>query len=378
MLFVDVNTFYNPYAGGIRTYHNAKIDWFKKHPEHNYIIVGPADKSEKVQLEPNITYWKLKGIKMQKHKHGYKFLFNLKPLLNFLYKNPEAIVEVGDPWWTTTVFTMKKRSGKLKNQLNFFHHSDPLETYIRPFTERGLFKGIKKFLFKKIDRLFYRQFKAYDNLIVASEFAKSLLEKRGLKKISMFPFGAPQSCFDAYKERAKSADEPMKFLYAGRVSNDKDVWLIVKALPILLKKSDIQITVMGKGHLIDWFENFKHPQFRFLGYVQDKKIVEEEFKNHHILIAPSSQETFGLSGLEGMAMGLPVVGAGRGAMKELLEKTEKPLMFKARNLKSFIETIEAAKSIDLGEYSRDARRVAEMYGTWDSAIDKQMKFLTVS
>jgi len=43
MLFIDVNTFYNPYAGGIRTYHRAKMDWFKNHPEHDYILVGPAD-----------------------------------------------------------------------------------------------------------------------------------------------------------------------------------------------------------------------------------------------------------------------------------------------------------------------------------------------
>jgi len=374
MFFVDVNTFYNPYAGGIRTYHRAKMDWFKKHPEHSYMIVGPADKTEKIQLEPNITYWRLKGIKAQKNPNGYKFMFNLRPLIKFLKDHPKAVIEVGDAWWTTIVFTRLKKWKKLPNPLNFFHHSDHLVCYIKPWAEKGIFSFAKKIAYNLLDRNFYKQFKNYDNLIVSSNFARALLEEKGLSNIAEFPFGAPDSFFDAYKERARLENEPLRLLYAGRLQSDKDIFILKKGIPILLQDPQINITVMGHGAEMGFFENFKHPNYRYFGHVQDKQIVENEFRSHHILLAPGSLETFGLSGLEAMAMGMPVIGPNRGGTFELLKKQENPLIFKAKSVESFIETVKAAKSIDLGKHSRDARRVAEQYGTWETAMGRQMNF----
>jgi len=374
MFFIDVNTFYNPYAGGIRTYHRAKMDWFKKHPEHSYMVVGPADKTEKIQLEPNVTYWRLKGIKAQKNPNGYKFMFNLRPLLKFLKDYPNAIIEVGDPWWTSIVFTRLRRWKKLPNPLNFFHHTHPLVCYIKPWAEKGTFSFIKKIAYNILDKNFYKQFKNYDDLIVSSKFARLLLEENELNNIVEFPFGAPDSFFDAYKERVRHENEPLRFIYAGRLQNDKDVFLLIEGIPLLLQDPQIHITVMGHGAEMGFFENFKHPQFRYLGYVQDKQIIENEFQSHHVLLATSPNETFGLSILEAMAMGMPVVGPDMGAAFELLQKLENHLIFKTKSVESFVETAKSAKSIDLGKYSRDARRVAEQYGTWEAAMDRQMNY----
>jgi len=225
-----------------------------------------------------------------------------------------------------------------------------------------------------LDKNFYKQFKNYDDLIVSSKFARLLLEEKGLSNIVEFPFGAPDSFFDAYKERTRSENEPLRFIYAGRLQNDKDVFLLIKGIPLLLQDPQIHITVMGHGAEMGFFENFKHPQFRYLGYVQDKQVIENEFKSHHILLATSPNETFGLSILEAMAMGMPVVGPDMGAALELLQKLENHLIFKTKSVESFVETAKSAKSIDLGKYSRDARRVAELYGTWDSAMDRQMNY----
>jgi glycosyltransferase involved in cell wall biosynthesis len=75
-----------------------------------------------------------------------------------------------------------------------------------------------------------------------------------------------------------------------------------------------------------------------------------------------------------MAMGMPVIGADIGGSFEILQKLENQLIFKTKSVKSFVETVKAAKSIDLDKYSRDARRVAELYGTWETAMNRQMSF----
>ena len=338
------------------------------------MIVGPADESEKVQLEPNITYWKLKGIKAQKNPNGYKFMFNLRPLLRFLKDYPNAVIEVGDPWWTSMIFTKLKKTKKLPNPLNFFHHSDPLVCYVKPFAERGSFRFIKKIAYSILEKIFYRQFKNYNSLIVSSNYAKSLLEEKGLGNVSQFPFGAPDSFFEAYRERSLLGNEPLRLLYAGRLQSDKDIFLLIKGIPQLLQDPQINITVMGHGAEMGFFENFKHPGYRYFGHIQDKQIVEDEFRSHHVLLAPGSMETFGLSGLEAMAMGMPVIGPDRGGTFELLQKLENPLVFKAKSVKSFVETVKMAKTIDLGKHSRDSRRVAELYGTWENAMDRLMNF----
>ncbi|MDR0516729.1 MAG: glycosyltransferase [Fibromonadaceae bacterium] len=374
MFFIDVNTFYNPYGGGIRTYHRAKMDWFKKHPEHDYMIVGPAVKPEKTKLEQNITYWKLKGIKAQKNPNGYMAMIDLRPLLRFLKNYPDAIIEVGDPWWTSIVFTRMRRWKKLPNPLNFIHHSDPLITYLEPLTRQGMFKFLKRGAYNFLDKHFYKILYNYDNVVVSSNIAKEALEKKGVRNTALLPFGAPASFFEAYSERAKASGEPLRLLYAGRLQSDKDIFLMIKGLPLILKDSMINITVMGHGAEMAFFEKFKHPQYRYLGHVQDKEIVKTEFLNHHILLAPGSLETFGLSGLEAMAMGMPVIGPDKGGTWELLQKMESPLVFKAKSVKSFVQAVLAAKSIDLCKYSKESRKIAEQYGTWDTAMDRQMNF----
>jgi alpha-1,6-mannosyltransferase len=374
MNFIDVNTFYNPYGGGIRTYHRAKMNWFKKHPEHCYTLVGPAAESEKVQLEANIVYWKLKGIKAQKNPNGYRAMLDLRPLLKFLKTQPDTIIEIGNPWWTSIVFTRMRRWKKLPNPLNFIYHSEPLETYLKPLTEKGWFKFVKRAMYNSLERNFFKILFNYDNVIVSSNTGKASLEKRGVGNIALLPFGAPSVFFKAYKERAKLPDEPLRLFYAGRLQSDKDIFLMIEGIPILLEDPQINITVMGHGAEMVFFEKFKHPQFRYLGHVQDKEVVENEFRNHHMLLAPGSLETFGLSGLEAMAMGMPVIGPDKGGTWELLQKLENPLAFKAKNLESFLETVKRAKSIDLGKYSIESHKVALQYGDWESAMERQMNF----
>lgn len=42
MIFMDINTFHGPKAGGIRTYHNAKVAFFARQTRDLYCLVYPG------------------------------------------------------------------------------------------------------------------------------------------------------------------------------------------------------------------------------------------------------------------------------------------------------------------------------------------------
>ena len=374
MQFVDLNTFYNPRGGGIRTYHEAKFAWFKRHPEHQYLIVGPASSESVEMIAPNIEYWALPGIQAQKDPEGYRALINLKPLLLRLDSMPNAIVEIGDPWWSSHLFTRLRKFGKLPNPLTFFFHSDPLRTYIDPWSKRGSFQTLRKLFAQFLNRVFFYSFNRFDHVITSSKIMEEFLHEKHLKNVVCMPFGAPQGCFDRFRVRSRQPGEPLKLLYAGRLQEDKDISLITQSLTEILADERIELTVIGRGPESHYFADCKHPRLHYLGFVPEREKVEAIFDSHHVLLAPGSWETFGLSVLEAMAMGMPVVGPDRGGTWELLQQLSKPLAFKALDREAFLQQIQRLPTLPLEEQSIEHHQVALRYGSWDDAMDRLMNF----
>ncbi len=42
LTFCDVSTFYSPTSGGVRTYYRAKLDWFARQDQHQYVLIHPG------------------------------------------------------------------------------------------------------------------------------------------------------------------------------------------------------------------------------------------------------------------------------------------------------------------------------------------------
>ena len=374
MLFVDLNTFYNPRAGGIRTYHQAKIDWFQRHPEHHYLLVGPSRYGSHEWIAPNVEYLALPGFQATADPNGYRALLDIRPIVKRLQEDPTAILEVGDPWWSAWSFTLLKHLGIIKNPLTFFFHSEPIRTYLEPWSKRGYFRLTRHIAFQILGRLFFKVFRQFDHVLTSSRIMESYLNERRIKRTVYVPFGAPESCFQRFALRSRKPGESLRLLYAGRLESDKDIQLLQATLLQILADEEVEVTVMGRGIHEAFFQEFKHPRYRFLGFVSDRDVVMQEFATHHVLLAPGSWETFGLSVLEAMAFGMPVVGPDVGGTWELLQHLKNPLSFKARDAASFLERVRQLKGLSLEALSQEHHEVALQYGTWHDAMDRQMGF----
>jgi glycosyltransferase involved in cell wall biosynthesis len=96
------------------------------------------------------------------------------------------------------------------------------------------------------------------------------------------------------------------------------------------------------GHYLDTLKQATPPevlrQVRFIGEL-DRTAIIDEFRKAHVLANPSVSESFGMSLVEAMASGVPVVATRVGGMRDVVEDGKTGLMVPPANPKSLAEAL---------------------------------------
>jgi glycosyltransferase involved in cell wall biosynthesis len=119
------------------------------------------------------------------------------------------------------------------------------------------------------------------------------------------------------------------FAAAGRLVNEKGYQDVIRCMPSF---PDIDLRIAGAGPYEPVLRRLAAgmPNVRFLGFL-DFPDLARLFRDARALIAPSLfYETFGLSVLEAMSLGTPVLARRRGALPELVEESGGGLTFESQ------------------------------------------------
>jgi alpha-1,6-mannosyltransferase len=377
MIFLDINTFFAERAGGIGTYHRAKMAWFAAQSRHAYYLVHPGPRHRVTQAAPNVFLVQVYGLRTGRDRGGYRVMLDYRQVLRTIEQVHPDVVEVGDPWLSGAFARWLRRSGRFHGLLSAFYHSDAIRTWVDPWARsKGPSTELRKRIADRLGRRFYGWQNAYDVTVVTSRGMERHLRSRGVDSVVRLPFGVDPLFFAAGDSRPDewANDGTVRLLYAGRLGREKGVDLLLGALPGLLEDPRIRVTVMGRGAFERDFARVDHPSFRFLGFVGDRAEVARVFARHDVLLAPGPYETFGLSVLEGLAAGLAVVGPDAGGTGELLEEVGSPFVFRAGDGESFRQAVMRAVEQDPAAGAARARALARRYGTWDDAIGRMVGF----
>jgi len=403
VIFLDINTFFSPKAGGIRTYHQAKIEWFRNHPGVGYYLVHPGPLRKETKDALNVTLVEGYGPALTQDPTGYRLLIDFIPIFALIRRLQPDVLEAGDPWLTGIFCLLLKKLGLFKGLLVSFYHSDPVPSYFQPWAKRGPFRALKRPLAAVAGALFYRLQRGYDLTSVSSKTMEERLRAKGVRAVAHLPFGVPafflsdipsrpeaqglvgpEAMQQQESMRAKGwgeAEEPVdhrevRLLYAGRLDPEKGIDLILAALPKLLKLSYVKVTVIGRGSRGPRFAEIKHDRFQYLGFIDDPARMRDIYDGHQILMAPGPFETFGLGVLEAMARGLLVVGPDQGGTGELLRQARSPFRFEADNENEFLRALGRAMNADWSVEMERSFALARQYGTWDDAIGRMVSRYT--
>jgi glycosyltransferase involved in cell wall biosynthesis len=125
--------------------------------------------------------------------------------------------------------------------------------------------------------------------------------------------------------RIRSADETFRIGVASRLVPGKGISELISAVAILERQGiDVQLDIAGSGPEQQMLASSADSlgiaeRVRFLGWVNDVPSVMREWD---IYAQPSHAEGFGISVLEAMASGLPVVASSVGGLPEIVVEGE--------------------------------------------------------
>ncbi len=147
-------------------------------------------------------------------------------------------------------------------------------------------------------------------------------------------------------------------LYAGRISPEKNVELLLEIMQVLAKeKADYRLLIAGAGPQKEWLkdqtEKLIPNKIIQLGHL-DKETLANYYANADIFIHPNPREPFGIAPLEAMASGIPTVAPNAGGL--LFYATDQNMWLPEPNAEDFASAVR--EIIDNPRLSKEKIRVA--------------------
>ncbi|MBN2161968.1 MAG: glycosyltransferase [Pontiellaceae bacterium] len=136
-----------------------------------------------------------------------------------------------------------------------------------------------------------------------------------------------------------------KFIYAGRVSKEKNIEVMLKAFQRLIDNgSDADLIIVGDGPLRDELQQkYNDPQIVFTGYLYGEDLAKA-YASADLFVFPSQTDTFGNVVLEAHACGLPAIVSDEGGPQEIVESHGSGLVVNARTPDAIFEAMKRVVS----------------------------------
>lgn len=202
---------------------------------------------------------------------------------------------------------------------------------------------------------FYRATKAFDNIdyfFVLTDFQKKKVNLLGIdqKRIILKPNSLTMS-FDIQKEK-------QGYIYVGRLEESKGIYELLKVWKQLDER--FVLTVIGGGEIEDELKKeFGRANIIFKGKCSRDVTLRYIASSKYLLQPSLLYETFGLTIVEAMSFGVPVIGFDIGTRGDFIQDGVNGFLSSQKDLKEVIE-----KSYDYLSYdqlSANAMKTAKLY-----------------
>ena len=319
MKIVQLANAYNPASGGLRTVVDELGRGYVA-AGHERVLVIPGERHSREQGEAGLVVT-LPSVPVS---GGYRMIPRFSPVRELLEELQPDSVEVSDkatlaaagPW------ALKRGVGAV---LISHERLDAVAAARFPVAWRAGHRALRPALHRRSRALATR----FDAIVVASSFAGREFAGTG-GSLREIPLGVDLETFrptcaapptgSGDREPRGTGEHPWRIVYSGRLSVEKNPIAAIAAVKALVADDlPVHLDVYGTGSQRRHLERVAAElPVTFHGHLADRAVLAARIAEADVVIAPGPAETFGLTVLESLACGTPVVTADTGGAGELL------------------------------------------------------------
>lgn len=377
MRICDVNSLYSATGGGIRVYHNRKLEYFSEHPRHTAALVIPG-KADSLTFRGSARIYSLRSIPLL--QSGYRMIVDSGGLNSaFLDYRPD-IIEIGSPYLLPAL-TVRAMGASPVPTVGFYHSDFP-DCYIGPYAGMIFPARIAERLRQIARNHVNRYYSRMTAVFAASECILEKLYEVGVRRLFHTPLGvdtdrfSPVAFSSSFRREVGASDRSILVLYLARLHWEKGLDLLMKAYPIFRDPRRIKLVIGGRGPHESLVNSFieEYPEVHRLPYLSGRNAVAEAVASADVFLALGRYETFGLAGLEAIASGTVPVFPDAEASGEMATSLGLLSPFEPGNPESLAASVFQAVGISGTETTEYLRKYAVARHSWTDVFRKMEGF----
>ena len=202
-----------------------------------------------------------------------------------------------------------------------------------------------------------KSYDAIDYIITPSDFYRRKFIEFGVnpERVVHIP-----NFLDREKPSVNKRDDNKRyFLYFGRLSEEKGILTLIKAMEGI--KSDLYI--VGSGPLRSKIENYisqqKLSNIKLMGFKSGQELINIVGNAEAVVLPSEWYENGPYSAIEALQVGRPIIGAKIGGIPELVNNNG--YLFKMGNIESLVDALASFEYLSRNDYEKLEIKSKEMY-----------------
>ena len=369
---LDTTEWFAPTSGGIRTYILQKERYVAARPWLRHALVVPWA-SDGIVEGDGARWYEFAGPRVPRND-PYRLLTSVTRMRRVLDHEKPDVIELGSPALVPWIVfrALGRRDVPI---VNFFHSHFPalIGGSRRPVPPlRALARDAAWWYARRMDR-------RVSATIAASRFVADDLEKAGIPNVVRIPLGVDLEHFTPERRGNAAAvrqtwhlppDGPL-ITFVGRFAHEKELDVLMDAWPAIQRRTGASLIMAGDGPEKPVLQaRNKGSRVFWLPFIPDRDKLADLQAASSVYMATSPHETFGLSPLEAMACGTPVLAADGGGVREHVLSSGAGRTFVPGDAADLTEQAVALLDEDLAGHGARARAFAVSEHSWESVFDR--------
>jgi alpha-1,6-mannosyltransferase len=368
---LDISEFFGETTGGVRTYLLQKARYVEARPELRQVLVVPGAR-DSIHETSGVRCYRLHGPSVPTQK-PYRFMLATRSTSRIVAHERPSLIEVGSAWCAPWLVHLATR--RLDVPAVWFYHSNfPRVIAPWPAAAGPVRRTASRFAWSYVRRLS----RLVEATLAPSDFVAAELEREGVERVQRVTLGVDLERF--HPRRRSYARETRRGLglpdgplgiFVGRIAREKELDLLLAAWREVERRTGARLVLIGDGPSRGRLQRLAGSErFFWLPFEGDRERLADLMAAVDLYVAPCSLETFGLSALEALASGTPILSADRGGVAETVSRSGAGALFPSGDAGALAESAGRLLAGNLDELGARGRSYVEAYHGWDMVFDR--------